>query len=233
MTAVALSLTALTACGAGNNAQTLGIKPDTAAATVDSISIQNANVITQPKAGESGPAVVSATVFNKGQEDETLDSITLPDGAGTVKLTAAGGSGPVTVPALGSVVIGGKGNASAVIDNGDALTKKIGGVQNVVFKLSKTGDITLESFVVPATADYVKFGPSSQPPATAAPKPSGEPGGEGQDPAKKDEEKSQDQSGQPDGQDGTPAGNENGTGDGQGDNEGGTGSEQGSETPAG
>ncbi|MFI1830237.1 hypothetical protein ACH41E_27945 [Streptomyces sp. NPDC020412] len=222
MTAVALSLTALTACGAGNNAQTLGVRPDNAAATVDSISVQNATVITQPKAGESGPAAVSATIFNKGQEDQTLDSITLSDGAGTVKLTAANGSGPVTVPALGSVIIGGKGNASAVIDNGDALTKKIGGVQNVVFKLSKTGDVTLESFVVPANAEYAKFGPSGQPPAPAAPKPSGEPGGEGEaaDPAKKDE---------PGQQDGTPAGNENG----QGDNEGGTGSEQGSETPAG
>ncbi|MEU5975834.1 hypothetical protein [Streptomyces sp. NPDC047315] len=233
MTAVALSLTALTACGAGNNAQTLGVKPDNAAATVDSISIQNVTVITQPKAGESGPAAVSATVFNKGQDDQTLDSITLPDGAGTVKLTAADGSGKITVPALGSVIIGGKGNASGAIDNGEALTKKIGGVQDVVFKLSKTGDVKLEAFVVPATAEYAKFGPSGQPPAPAAPKPSGEPGSEGQDPAKKDEQKTQDQPGQPDGQDGAPAGNENGTGDNQGGNENGTGSEQGSETPAG
>ncbi|MGV9312741.1 hypothetical protein ACWDR0_11165 [Streptomyces sp. NPDC003691] len=183
MTAVALSFAALTACGAGNNAQTLGIKPDTATASVDNIAIQNANVITQEKAGQGGPAVVSATLFNKGETDQTLDSITLGGGAGTVKLTAASGSGAVTVPAQGTIVIGGKGNASAVIEDGAALEKKIGGVQEVVFKLSKTGDVRLEAFVVPASADgYQGFGPSSAPaPAPeASASPSGAPGAEGE-----------------------------------------------------
>ncbi|MFF3552422.1 MULTISPECIES: hypothetical protein [Streptomyces] len=179
-TAVALSFAALTACGAGNNAQSLGIKPDTATASVDNIAIQNANVITQSKTGEAGPAVVSATIFNKGATEQTLDSITLPGGAGTVKLTGASGSGGVTVPAQGSIVIGGKGNASAVIEDGTALTKKIGGVQDVVFKLSKTGDVKLEAFVVPSSADgYADFGPGSAPAPAASPSPSGQPGAEG------------------------------------------------------
>ncbi|MFF0448993.1 hypothetical protein ACFYT4_21725 [Streptomyces sp. NPDC004609] len=197
MTAVVLSFTALTACGAGNNAQSLGVKPDTASATVDTISVQNANVITQPKAGAAGPAVVSATIFNAGTKDQTLDSVTLP-GGGTVKLSAAGGPGAITVPAEGSVVIGGKGNPSAVIDNGQSLTGNIGGVQDVVFRLSDTGEVKLQAFVVPASADFADFGPSSLPPQPASPSttpagsaspnssgspseaPSGQPGGEGE-----------------------------------------------------
>nr|EIF90722.1 lipoprotein [Streptomyces tsukubensis NRRL18488] len=147
---------------------------------MDNIAIQNANVITQSKTGEAGPAVVSATIFNKGATEQTLDSITLPGGAGTVKLTGASGSGGVTVPAQGSIVIGGKGNASAVIEDGTALTKKIGGVQDVVFKLSKTGDVKLEAFVVPSSADgYADFGPGSAPAPAASPSPSGQPGAEG------------------------------------------------------
>jgi hypothetical protein len=167
VTAAALSFPALAACGAGNNAQSLGIKPDSAATTVDQISVQNANVITQPKAEAPGAAVVSATIFNAGRSPQTLDSITLAGGVGTVKLTSAGGSGPITVPAEGSVVIGGKGNASAVIDNGIPLTRSIGGVQEVVFKLSDTGDVKLLAFVVPSNRDFADFGPSSLPvPAT-------------------------------------------------------------------
>ncbi|MER5771617.1 DUF461 domain-containing protein [Streptomyces sp. NPDC001985] len=179
VTAVALSFTALTACGAGNNAQSLGIKPDTAEATVDTISVQNANVITQPAKGDTGPAVVSATVFNTGTKDQTIESITLAGGAGAVKLTPAKGSGAVTVPAQGSIVIGGKDNASAVIDNGTPLTGNIGGVQETVFRFSETGDVTLKAFVMASTGDgFQDFGPSSlpSPPAERA-TPSGEPSG--------------------------------------------------------
>ncbi|WP_323372448.1 hypothetical protein [Streptomyces katsurahamanus] len=178
VTAVALSFTVLTACGAGNNAQSLGVKPDTAAVTVDTISVQNANVITQPEAGTAGPAVVSATVFNKGDKDQTIESITLPGSTGAVKLSPAKGSGPLIVPALGSIVIGGKGNATAMIDDGTALTQNIGGVQKTVFRFSETGDVELKSFVMPATGDFKDFGPSSlpTPPATAqSPGASGKP----------------------------------------------------------
>ncbi|MFI2212133.1 hypothetical protein [Streptomyces sp. NPDC020141] len=188
VTAVTFSFAALTACGAGNNAQTLGVKPDTAEAKVDTIAIQNANVITQPESGAEGPAVVSATVFNLGDKPQTVESITLT-GGDAVKLTPATGSGPLTVPAQGSIVIGGKGNASAVIDNGTALTKNIGGVQETVFRLSETGDVKLQTFVVPATDYFEGFGPSSlpSPPASKTPAApsdgasapaSGEPGGE-------------------------------------------------------
>ncbi|MEU3217409.1 DUF461 domain-containing protein [Streptomyces sp. NPDC006971] len=163
-TAIVFSIASLTACGAGNDAATLQIKPDSAATTSGEISIQNANLITQPERNAEGPAVVSATLFNNGTKQQTLDSVTLPGTNATVKLHAAEGSGPVVVPAGGRVIIGGKGNASAVIENGREAAPN-GSVQNVVFKFSSTGEIPLGVFVVPATSYFTDFGPSSLPTA--------------------------------------------------------------------
>ncbi|MEY2227541.1 MULTISPECIES: DUF461 domain-containing protein [Streptomyces] len=177
-TAVVFSIASLAACGAGQDAQTLQIKPDNAAATKGDIEVQNALVITQGQKGEKGPAVVSATVFNNGTKAQTLDGITLPGGKGKVALKPAEGSGKVTVPALGYVVIGGKGNASAVIEDG-AATVRDGEVQKVLFQLSSTGGIELEAFVVPATGAFAPFGPTAAPApaATASGTPSGTPSG--------------------------------------------------------
>ncbi|MER7950990.1 DUF461 domain-containing protein [Streptomyces sp. NPDC096079] len=176
-TALVFSVAALSACGAGNNAQTLEVRPDNAAVTVDDVKIQNALVITQPLPGTKGPAAVSATVFNNGQAPQTLDAIRLPGSAAVVKLTAAEGTGPITIPALGSVVIGGEGNASAVIEDGAAF--RDGDAQQVVFKLSKTGDVGLSAFVVPSKSYFKDFGPSIVPAApettpSATASPSGE-----------------------------------------------------------
>ncbi|MER6445738.1 DUF461 domain-containing protein [Streptomyces venezuelae] len=169
-TAVVFSIASLAACGAGQDAQTLQIKPDNAAATKGDIEVQNAMVITQGQKGEKGPAVVSATVFNNGTKAETLDGITLPGGKGKVVLKPAEGSGKVTVPALGYVVIGGKGNASAVIEDGSVAARD-GEVQDVVFQLSSTGGVELQAFVVPSTGGFAPFGPSAAP--STAPSPSG------------------------------------------------------------
>ncbi|MFF8265080.1 DUF461 domain-containing protein [Streptomyces virginiae] len=173
-TAVVFSIASLAACGAGNDAQTLQIKPDNAAATKGDIEIQNALVITQGEKDKKGPAVVSATVFNNGTKAQTLDGITLADGKGKVALKPAGGSGKITVPAGGSVVLGGKGNASAVIENGSEAAKN-GDVQKVVFQLSSTGGVELQAFVVPATGMYAGFGPSAAPSAAPSATPGGTP----------------------------------------------------------
>ncbi|MEU9297817.1 DUF461 domain-containing protein [Streptomyces sp. NPDC048266] len=179
-TALVFSIAALSACGAGNDAQTLGVRPDNAAVTVDDVKIQNALVITQPEAGVKGPAVVSATVFNNGDTAQTLESISLPGTSATVKLKAAEGAGPITVPAMGSVVIGGAGNATATIENGTEAARK-GDAQEVVFKLSKTGDVGLRAFVVPASSYFKDFGPSIVPaPPGATPSASATPSGEGE-----------------------------------------------------
>ncbi|WP_053679325.1 hypothetical protein [Streptomyces sp. XY66] len=173
-TAVVFSIASLAACGAGKDAQTLQIKPDNAAVTKGDIEIQNALVITQGEKDKKGPAVVSATVFNNGTKAQTLDGITLADGKGKVALKPAEGGGKITVPAGGSVVLGGKGNASAVIENGSEAAKN-GDVQKVVFQLSSTGGVELQAFVVPATGMYAGFGPSAAPSATPAGTPSGTP----------------------------------------------------------
>ncbi|MFF8832278.1 DUF461 domain-containing protein [Streptomyces sp. NPDC015131] len=187
-TALAFSIASLSACGAGNNAQSLEIKPDNAATSVGTVKIQNALVITQPKLDAEGPAVVSAMLFNNGAKAETLEAVELPGSDAPVKLTAASGSGPITVPAGGSVLLGGKGNASAVIEKGREAAKD-GNAQEVVFKLSETGDVRLEAFVVPATNYFAGFGPSqvpqqpadqaptSVPPAPPSGRPTGSPSG--------------------------------------------------------
>ncbi|OII63256.1 DUF461 domain-containing protein [Streptomyces sp. CC53] len=170
-TALVISLASLTACGAGNDAQTLGIRPDNAATSVGTIKVQNAVVITQPEAGAQGPSVVSATLFNDGDKAETLEAVTLPGTEATVKLTPAEGSGPVTIPAGGFLVLGGEGNAAAQIENGSEVTKD-GDAQEVVFQLSRTGDVGLQAFVVPASGFYKDFGPSGAPSAAGTTSPS-------------------------------------------------------------
>ncbi|MGW0736676.1 DUF461 domain-containing protein [Streptomyces sp. NPDC002851] len=163
-TALAFSLATLSACGAGNEAQTLGVQPDHAATSVGDIKIQNALVITQPDREATGPAAVAATVFNEGRKDQTLESIKVGPSGKTAELKPAKGSGPIVVPAGGSVVIGGKGNASASLPNsseelqGSSLLK-------VTFGLSTTGDVTLEALVAPATGYFQKWGPSDVPAA--------------------------------------------------------------------
>ncbi|MEU9234907.1 DUF461 domain-containing protein [Streptomyces subrutilus] len=173
-TAVVFSIASLAACAAGNDAETLRIKPDNAAVTKGEIMVQNALVISQGAKDKKGPAAVSATVFNSGTKEQTLDGITLPGGKGKVVLKAATGTGKIVVPAGGSVVLGGKGNASAMIENG-AEAAKDGDVQKVVFQLSSTGDVELQAFVVPATGMYAGYGPTAPP--AAGPAPSGSPSG--------------------------------------------------------
>ncbi|GAA3301844.1 hypothetical protein GCM10020295_46040 [Streptomyces cinereospinus] len=96
-TAIAFSIASLAACGAGNQAQTLEIRPDNAATSVGDIKIQNAVVITQADPEATGPAVVSATVFNAGDRPQTIESISL-DGARTVELSPASGRGRADRP---------------------------------------------------------------------------------------------------------------------------------------
>lgn len=172
-TAVVFSIASLAACGAGQHAETLQIKPDNAAVTKGDIKVQNALVITQEK-DKKGPAAVSATLFNAGIKEQTLDAITLPGGKATVALKPAGGATKVVIPAGGSVVLGGKGNASAVVSGAEGVVD--GNVQKVVFQTSTTGGVELDAFVVPSTGMYAGFGPTAAPAAPGA-TPSGSPSG--------------------------------------------------------
>ncbi|EST28067.1 hypothetical protein [Streptomyces roseochromogenus] len=173
--AIVFSIASLAACGAGNGSQTLQVKPDNAATSVGNIKIQNAMVITQPDLKSTGPAVISATLFNQGGTDETLQSIAVEGSSQTVKLTPAKG-GNLTVPAHGSLILGGNGNASAELPNGRQSVQD-GNAQKITFTFSKTGAVSLQAFVVPATSYFDKWGPSTIPSAPAIP--TGVPGASG------------------------------------------------------
>ncbi|MFD3836867.1 DUF461 domain-containing protein [Streptomyces sp. NPDC058642] len=176
--AIAFSIASLSACAAGNNAQTLEVKPDNAATSVGDIKIQNAVVITQPDLESTGPAVISATLFNSGPTAETLDSVTVDDAGKTAELTPAKGKGKLTIPAGGSLVIGGEGNASAVLSSSREAVKD-GDAQKITFTFSKTGAVSLKAFVVPAKSFFEKWGPTEVPEApgtgesTTSPSPTG------------------------------------------------------------
>ncbi|MFE4872899.1 DUF461 domain-containing protein [Streptomyces sp. NPDC056682] len=158
--AIAFSLLSLSACAAGNKAQTLGVKADNAYVTVGDIKVQNATVVTQPKADAEGPAVVTATLFNNGADPQTLDSVQV--GATNAKLSPAKGSGAVTIAGHSSIMLGGKDNASAVIANGREAARN-GDAQKVTFQFSKTGAVSVDAFVVPATGYFEGIGPSELP----------------------------------------------------------------------
>ncbi|BDH03110.1 MULTISPECIES: DUF461 domain-containing protein [Streptomyces] len=177
--AIAFSIASLAACGAGNNAQTLEIRPDNAATHVGAIKVQNALVITQPDAKASGPAAVAATLFNDGATDQTLQSIAVAGSDEKVELKPAKGQ-KLTVPAHGRLVIGGKDNASAILANGRESVQN-GNAQKVTFTFSKTGAVSLRAFVVPATSYFTGWGPSEVPsaPAAATSSPSGSPSASG------------------------------------------------------
>ncbi|AKH83073.1 hypothetical protein AA958_13470 [Streptomyces sp. CNQ-509] len=174
-TALALSLAALTACGAGNNAETLKINPDNARVTAGSIKIQNAVVIT-PADEADGPAAVSARIFNNGDRDQTLERLTLADGGQELELSGANGRGGVVVPAGGSVMLGGEGHASAVLpdghDAGHGATKKL------AFEFSREGEVRLAAFIVADDGEYAPWAatPTPTPVETGTSSPDAEPG---------------------------------------------------------
>ncbi|MGP9020088.1 DUF461 domain-containing protein [Streptomyces sp. BR1] len=166
--AIAFSLASVAACSAGNDAQTLEVKPDNAAVKVGDIKIQNATVLTQPKADAAGPAVITATIFNNGDKAQTLDAVKLSASGAAVKLSPAKGQSALTVPAHGSLLIGGKDNASAVIENGKEAARN-GDAQPVTFQLSTAGEVTLRAYVIPATSYFQGYGPSELPKPAATP----------------------------------------------------------------
>ncbi|AJE84509.1 MULTISPECIES: hypothetical protein [Streptomyces] len=177
-TALAFCVGALGACAAGNNAQTLEIKPDNARAQVGDIKVQNALVIAQPERESKGPAVIAAKLFNNGDRDQVLESVSA--GGERAELKPAKGektAGKLVVPAHGALILGGKDNASVSLRTLPE-SIQLGDASPVTFTFSRTGDVKLDSFVVPAEGEFTKWGPEkvpSQP--TKPPAESGKPSG--------------------------------------------------------
>ncbi|MGW3949679.1 DUF461 domain-containing protein [Streptomyces sp. NPDC004752] len=171
--ALVFSIASLAACGAGNNAQTLEIKPDNAAVKVGDLKVQNAIVVTQPDLQSTGPAVIAATIFNNGRAAQTLQSIAVAGTNKTAQLTPAKGQS-LTIPAGGSLILGGKDNASAVLPSSREAIRD-GNAQKITFTFSTTGDVSLRAFVVPAESYFSSWGPSEIPSPSASPAPGAKP----------------------------------------------------------
>lgn len=162
---IALSLAPLAACASGNGSQTLHVRPDSPETSKGPIKVQNAFVLTQT----SGPATITARLFNNSSSDQTLQAVQLSGGL-SATLSAANGGGSVTVPAHGTVLLGGTGNPSAVLNTG-AQSLQNGGVQDAVFVFSGTGPVALPLNVLPAAGYFESYGPSTLP-TTPPPAPS-------------------------------------------------------------
>lgn len=160
-TTLALAAVTLTACGAGNNAQTLEVKPDNAATHVGTIKLQNINLVTDTEG--SGAGTVTGRVFNDGKKDQTLKAITLAGSGERAKLSPAKGEKALTVPAGGSLALGGKNHAEALFPDAAAAGVKDGNAQAVTFDLSSTGAVKIRATVVAAKGAYKKTGPTEQP----------------------------------------------------------------------
>ncbi|MBY8884983.1 hypothetical protein K7472_09010 [Streptomyces sp. PTM05] len=169
------------ACGAGSTAQTQEVKPDSVATTVGDIEIQNAYILTEPQG--SGAAAVSARVFNNSTQAQQLTSITVEGAAQPVKLAGPNGSsGPVTVPAGGSITLGGQGNPSAMLASDTGVVD--GNFQTTVFSFSRSGQVTVTPGVVPADHYFSGYGPTAPASAPAASgRPSAHPSGSAGAPA--------------------------------------------------
>jgi hypothetical protein len=180
--ALALPLSSLAACGAGHDAQTLQVKPDTANVSMGDIELQNVTVLTQGSG--DGPASVTARIFNNGNSKQSLETLTV--GSEQVRLSATDGGQTLIVPANGSILLGGKGNPSATIPDSTEAARD-GDFQKVTFTFSDTGAVSVQAHVQPAKGYFAPYGPtpaaSPSVSGSASPTTSGSPAGHAASPS--------------------------------------------------
>lgn len=210
---LALATASLSACAAGNDAASLDVKPDNPETSAGGVQIQNGVVIV----GESGdePVVVSASLTNNTSKAQKLESVTVEGAGGGFTLAGADGQGDITVPAGGTVLLGGEGNPSATLDgSADAVAKAVGTYRTVTFTFSDSGKVPLEANVVPDTGYYADFAGTPAPavsPSESAPAPGSSAEAPGQDENSQDEDDKDDKGkGDDENADGANAGEESG-----------------------
>jgi hypothetical protein len=171
LTPVLLAMSALvltTGCAAGNNAQTLQpyAPADGVVANSGSIRVLDALVVADAS-GTTG--VVSLTIVNRGNQENSLTDLSSPDG--TVDLT-----GTRALPAGVAVRFGATTEPSATISD---LKTQPGRTIKLTFAFAHSLPITLETLVVPATGPYASLTPAPEPPTptdtptdTSSPSPS-------------------------------------------------------------
>jgi copper(I)-binding protein len=164
-----LAIPALTGCEAGQNAPTLEFHPAAfgAGASGNGITINNAFVL-GPAVGQSLPAGGRAGVFlaiaSANANSDTLESVSAPGYAASVKLTG----GPVSVAGLGGTNLSGPAPRVVLTD----LSASLRGGQTVtlVFTFANAGPITVNLPVEPHAYDYATYAqpPAPSPSATAS-----------------------------------------------------------------
>ncbi|MCU7824064.1 DUF461 domain-containing protein [Kitasatospora sp. DSM 101779] len=159
----------LSACAAGNQAETLQIKPDNAATSVgQNLRLNNVLLVTAKGASsdEAGPVNLTVNIANTGSAPEVLQSVSV-EGAGTATFTDGKGAdvSEIVIPAGGSVLIGGEGQPAAHLASAKL---PLGGYADTDFTFKTAGKVGLPVGVVPATGLYASFGPKA-PEATAKP----------------------------------------------------------------
>ena len=166
--AIAFSIASLAACGAGNNAQTLEVKPDNAATTRRRHQDPERDR-RHPARGRSRRARPSSPRRSSttARTEQTLDAITVP-GAGDRRAHARQGHGhrSPSRPAA-RVILGGEGNASAVIARRprgrQGRRRPAGHLQ----ASARPATSSLRAFVVPAEQLLRGLGPERRPDAAA------------------------------------------------------------------
>ncbi|MEW1907085.1 DUF461 domain-containing protein [Kitasatospora sp. NPDC085895] len=164
----------LSACAAGNQAETLQIKPDNAATSVgQNLRLNNVLLVTAKGASsdEAGPVNLTVNIANTGSAPEVLQSVSV-EGAGNATFTDAKGAevSEITIPAGGSVLIGGEGQPAVHLSSAKL---PLGGYADTDFTFKTAGKVGLPVGVVPAEGLYASFGPkapevSAKPSASAS-----------------------------------------------------------------
>ncbi|MFJ9519625.1 DUF461 domain-containing protein [Kitasatospora sp. NPDC101801] len=157
----------LSACAAGNSPDTLQIKPDNAATSIgDTLKLNNIVVVTADGASSehAGPAQLTVNISNTGSSAETLQSITVGEGATATFADAKGAAlSEIVIPAGSAVLIGGEGQPVAKVASAKL---EVGGFAPAAFSFAKAGKVATEAQVHSAKGMYEDFGPTANPSAS-------------------------------------------------------------------
>ncbi|HSA52738.1 MAG TPA: hypothetical protein VLH10_21845 [Yinghuangia sp.] len=152
------------ACSSGTDAATGQLKPDTPHTQLGAVQVQNLTLVT----GDDGTDLVAlgGAFVNEGDKPETLTKVTLEGVSAPAELhSAAGGEGPITIPAGGAVYLTG-GVDKAVFEDADV---EHGAYVKVTLTFSSVGETTIGVPVHEPEDYYAPLKPT--PEATAAPAP--------------------------------------------------------------
>ncbi|MFG2695151.1 DUF461 domain-containing protein [Kitasatospora sp. NPDC048407] len=161
---VLAAIVPLSACAAGNDADTLQIKPDNAATSIDNSVKLNNIVVVAPagSAGEyTGPVAVTANIANTAPKDDlVLTGVKVGGSAATLTDENGAQVSQIVIHAGESVLIGGKGGAAlAQVPNAKVT---VGGYNDTTFTFKSAGDVSANANVQPAVGYYQGFGPAAK-----------------------------------------------------------------------